>query len=325
MTPDRFFTLLLALRTRPTTTVAVLAEEAGASERTVIRDLHWLQDAGFPVLLRRGRYGGVSMLPGGALDTSRLTPGEREHLALAGLDRAQRERLGVEGVSDRALRKVAGTRSADGLVPIGEVVVSDNRPWFGPEAEGVSPAEIVGDLRRGVRLKVEYRRSDGTVRERTVDPYGLLVKGGRWYLVADMAGEPRLLGMQRIIRWEPLASRRRLRRGAGLAEVAAELTSGWEAQGDKVMRLRIKEDRVELAKRMIGMRLSLCGDGGSTGGVAGDGRPVEPGWVEAELRYRVADDVRQVLAFADSIEVVGPPEAREKAKELAERILGQYV
>jgi predicted DNA-binding transcriptional regulator YafY len=82
VTPDRFFSLLLALQSRPETTVAALADETGVSARTVIRDLNWLRDAGFPVLMRRGKYGGVFMLPGDTLDAARLTPREREHLTL---------------------------------------------------------------------------------------------------------------------------------------------------------------------------------------------------------------------------------------------------
>ncbi|WP_121842240.1 YafY family protein, partial [Streptomyces sp. S5] len=94
MTPDRFFALLLALQTRrdPVTTTD-LAAETGVSVRTVLRDLRWLQDAGFPVLVERGRWGGVTLLPGGALDTARLTPAERDQLALHGLD--DRQRLGA--------------------------------------------------------------------------------------------------------------------------------------------------------------------------------------------------------------------------------------
>jgi hypothetical protein len=38
--------------------------------------------------------------------------------------------------------------------------------------------------------------------------------------------------LQRIAGWEPLRAARRLRPGAHLATVAAELTSGWEAKGD---------------------------------------------------------------------------------------------
>lgn len=312
MTPDRFFSLLLALQSRPDTTLAALAEETGVSERTVMRDLRWLQDAGFPVLMRRGRYGGVSMLPGGSLDTSRLTPREREHLALTGLDEDQRRRLGVEEVSGRALRKVAGARAADDLLSVGDLVVSDNRPWFGREPEGVSPAELIGDLRRGVRLKVRYERADGPPRWRTVDPYGLLAKGGRWYLVADEAGTPRLLNLLKIAAWEPLRTARRLRPGVRLAALAAELTSDWESGGDLEVSLRIANYQVERAQRILGSRLTL-------------GEPEADGTTPAVLRCRVLEDVRQLLAFADSATVTDPPEARERMRELARRILEHYA
>ncbi|WP_112133587.1 helix-turn-helix transcriptional regulator [Glycomyces dulcitolivorans] len=312
MTPDRFFSLLLALQSRPDTTVAALAAETGVSDRTVMRDLRWLQDAGFPVLARRGRYGGVSMLPGGALDASRLTPPEREHLALTGLDGDQRRRLGVEEVSGRALRKVTGTRPADDLLPVGDLVVSDNRPWFGPEPAGVSPAALIGDLRRGVRLRVRYEREGEAAVWRTVDPYGLLAKGGRWYLVADEEGRPRLLNLQRVVRWEPLRTARRLRPGARLAAVAADLTSGWESAGDLEVRLRLQEYQVGRARRILGSRLTVGG-------------PEEDGWRHAVLRCRVLEDVRQVLAFADTATVTGPPEAVAHMKKLARQIVDHYA
>lgn len=311
MTPDRFFSLLLALQSRPETTVAALADETGVSARTVIRDLNWLRDAGFPVLMRRGKYGGVFMLPGATLDATRLTPREREHLTLTGLDEEQRRRLGVEPVTGRALRKVVGARPSEDLLPIGDLVVSDNRPWFGREPEGVTPAQLIGDLRRGVRLRVEYRRPGEPATRRTVDPYGLLAKGGRWYLVADESGEPRLFNLQRIAAWEPLRAARRLRPGARLATVAAELTSGWEVKGDFTVRLLIKDYQVPRAERILGSRLSIAE-------ADGEGRTA------AVLHCRELEDVRQLLPFADTVTVLGPPEARRRVRELARQILDHY-
>ncbi len=311
MTPDRFFSLLLALQSRPETTVAAIAEETGVSARTVMRDLRWLQDAGFPVLSRRGRYGGVFLLPGGTLDATRLTPREREHLALTGLDAEQRQHLGVQETSGRALRKVASARPPDDLLPVGDLVVSDNRPWFGREPEGASPAAFIGDLRRGVRLRVVYRRGGEPDRWRTVDPYGLLAKGGRWYLVADEVETPRLLNLQRVVKWEALTVPRRLRPGVSLAEVAAELSSGWESAGDLEIRLLLQRYQVERAERMLGSRLSLE-------------ETTEDGRVAGTLRCRELEDVRQLLMFADSVTVLDPPEARARLKALAAQILRHY-
>jgi predicted DNA-binding transcriptional regulator YafY len=65
VTSDRFFSLLLALQSRETMTTADLAAQVGVSVRTVLRDLQWLQEAGFPLLIRRGRWGGVTLLPVG--------------------------------------------------------------------------------------------------------------------------------------------------------------------------------------------------------------------------------------------------------------------
>lgn len=312
MTPDRFFSLLVALQARPTTTVAALAGEVGISVRTIIRDLHWLQEAGFPLVLRRGRHGGVTLLPGGALDTSRLTPDEREHLTLTGLDDTQRRRLGVDDATGRALRKVAGTSPRGDLLAIGDLVTSDNRPWFGRDPEGVSPAAIIGDLRRGVRLKLEYQRSaETTARWRTVDPYGLLAKAGRWYLVADERGKPHLFALQHVTRWQPLRSPSRLRSGADLTTVAADLTSGWETASDGLIRIRLDVGQVERAKRILGSRLTI-------------GQPDGDGRVAATLRIRSLEDVRQLLPFGDAVTVLDPPEARKRVKQLAQQICRHY-
>ncbi|GAB3997454.1 hypothetical protein GCM10029992_20380 [Glycomyces albus] len=180
-------------------------------------------------------------------------------------------------------------------------MVSDNRPWYGREPEGTAPAEIVGDLRRGVRLKLWYRRSDGTAGPRIVDPYGLLAKGGRWYLVADQDGRPRLFNLQRLSRWEPLRAVKRLRDGASLAGVAAELTAGWERVGGDVIRVAIEDRQSERAERILGSRLEIDGED-------------ERGRLIGRFRYRDLEDVRQLLPFGDSLTVLDPPEARERIR-----------
>ncbi|NLS10133.1 transcriptional regulator [Nesterenkonia sp. MY13] len=76
MTPDRLFLLLRLLEQSPTTTASTLASQLGVSVRTLRRDLQWLSEAGFPVLTRPGKYGGVTWVPGSFYDLSRLSPQE---------------------------------------------------------------------------------------------------------------------------------------------------------------------------------------------------------------------------------------------------------
>ncbi|MEU3147326.1 MULTISPECIES: YafY family protein [unclassified Streptomyces] len=314
MTPDRFFSLLLALQSRETATTAELAAQAGVSVRTVLRDVQWLQEAGFPLLVRRGRGGGVTLLPGGLLDTARLTPGERDHLALYGLDDMQREQLGATADTRRAHQKVRPRLrpSAGDVLPLSAVVTTDNRPWFFRDAEGLPPAALVGDLRRGVRLRIRYRRPDEEEPTwRVVDPYGLLAKAGRWYLVADSAGRPRLYVLERLVDWEPMRAAGRLRPGATLKGVAAELTARWENPDSFQIHAELDLDRVGLARRVLGRRLTLRETAGAHR-------------VAITVSGRDVEDVRLLLQFGDSVTVTGPAEAREHIRQLAAQVLQGY-
>ncbi|MFI2379091.1 helix-turn-helix transcriptional regulator [Streptomyces sp. NPDC018964] len=313
MTPDRFFSLLLALQTREVITAADLADRVGVSVRTVSRDLRWLQEAGFPVVAERGRWGGVRLLPGGALDTSRLTPAERDHLVLHGLDDEQRHQLGAGAESRRARAKVAARhRPTTSRLPINAVVITDNRPWFGRDAEGADPSAVVGDVRRGVRLRIRYRRSGAAEPAwQVVDPYGLLAKAGRWYLVADRSGVPRLYALERLVDWRPMRVPRRLRPGTTLADVVAELTSRWETTGAVQVHARLAARQLDRAGRILGSRLTV--------------RSREGAEVMITVACREIEDVRQLLPFADDLTVTGPPEARDRMRELASRTLHRYA
>ncbi|MFF1275894.1 helix-turn-helix transcriptional regulator [Streptomyces marokkonensis] len=313
MTPDRFFSLLLALQTREVVTTADLADRAGVSVRTVLRDLRWLQEAGFPILVERGRWGGVRLLPGGALDTSRLTPAERDHLVLHGLDDEQRHQLGAGTESRRARAKVAARRQPTASrLPISAVVVTDNRPWFGRDAGGADPSAVVGDVRRGVRLRIRYRRSEETEPAwQIVDPYGLLAKAGRWYLVADRSGVPRLYALERLVDWRPMRVPRRLRPGTTLADVVTELTSRWEATGAVRIHARLATRQLDRARRILGSRLTV--------------RSQEGEEVTITVACRETEDVRQLLPFADDLIVTDPPEVRDRIRELAARTLDRYA
>ncbi len=311
--PDRFFSLLLALQTRATVTTGDLASQVGVSVRTVLRDLRWLQEAGFPLLVQRGRQGGVRLLPGGALDTSRLTPAERDHLALDGLDDAQRQQLGTGADSRRAREKVAAARQQPtaSLLPLSAVVTTDNRPWFGSGTGGTDPSAIVGDVRRGVRLRIRYRRSeDVDPTWQLVDPYGLLAKAGRWYLVADRSSVPRLYSLERLLDWRPTRTPRRLRSTA-LAEVVAELTSCWEAEDTVRIYAVLDPRQLDRARRILGSRLTVhASEGGDQ--------------IAITFACREIEDVRQLLPFAGDVTVIEPQEARDRIRELAGQILHRY-
>src|SRR3954467_15126177 len=140
---------MLFLESRDGATTQELASALGVSLRTITRDLNWLRDAGLPVTAHRGRLGGVTMLPGPGLDLTRLTPDERDHLSLIGLDEKQRTELDASVENRRVLAKIAPTRSrrVQELLPLPDVVHVDSRPWLQTSsASGTTPASLIGSV-----------------------------------------------------------------------------------------------------------------------------------------------------------------------------------
>ena len=329
MTPDRFFTLTLLLTSRDAVTTQELAAALGVSLRTVTRDLNWLRDAGLPVIAHRGRLGGVTMLPGAGPDLTRLTPDERDHLALTGLDEKQRTELNASTESRRALLKLTAARPRRGaeLLPLADVVHVDSRPWHREQAFDTTPAALIGAVRRGHRLRIGYDspRAPGP-REQVVDPYGLFAKAGIWYLVADRGGEPRMYRLERITTWSEIDRPRRTRAAESLATVAAALIARWEQEHAIEVSATIDRGQLERAQRIFGLRLVLDeGEGGGGGGGGGDGRDGSGAGRRVKIRFLNLEDVRALLPFGDAVTVHGPAEARARLGELAVSLARHYA
>jgi predicted DNA-binding transcriptional regulator YafY len=316
VTPDRFFTLMLLLESRDGATTQELASALGVSLRTITRDLNWLRDAGLPVTVHRGRLGGVTMLPGSGLDLTRLTPGERDHLSLIGLDEKQRTELDTSVESRRALAKIAAIRPRRDheLLPLTEVVHVDSRPWLQTRASGTTPASLIGPVRRGRRLRIEYDspREPGP-RDRVVDPYGLVAKAGTWYLVADCARAPRMYRLERITTWKEVDQPRRIRADQTLATVAAALVDQWEHNHATEVSATIDQTQLERAQRIFGRRL-----------VRDDQEESATGH-KVTIRFLHLEDVRALLPFGNAITVHGPAEARAHLRALAADLARHYA
>ncbi|MEU9409245.1 WYL domain-containing protein [Streptomyces sp. NPDC048281] len=316
MTPDRFFSLMLLLASRDPVTTQELASALGVSLRTVTRDLNWLRDAGLPVTAHRGRLGGVTMLPGSGLDLTRLTPGERDHLSLTGLDEKQRAELDASAESRRALSKIAAARSrrVHELLPLTDVVHVDSRPWLQAPTSGTTPASLIGPVRRGRRLRIEYDSSrESCSRALVVDPYGLFAKAGTWYLVADRARVPRMYRLERITAWKEVDQPRRIRESQTLATVAAALVDQWEQHHAIEVSATVDETQIERARRIFGRRLVRDDrEGPATGH-------------KVTIRFLQLEDVRALLPFGSAITVHGPTEARAHLRDLATHLAHHYA
>jgi len=310
----RLLALLLLLQTRQRVSTTELAERLEVSRRTVLRDVEALSAAGVPVYAERGRHGGIVLLPGARLNASHLEPPEMEALSIAGLDRAQLAQLGLDGSRDMADRKIAARRAARGTGPtLADLVVVDNAGWLAPQRDTASVADLALDLLNRPRLRVRYRSSgDDRASSLVVDPYGLAAKSGRWYLVADDEQRPRLFSLERLDSYETLSEPARLRSGHDLRSVWTGLVRRTETPGRVAVRARLREDRLDLAGRILGARLE-------------DVEPPEDGWCAVRIVYPDIESVRQLLQFGDHIEVLAPADARRRIAELASDLVRRHT
>ncbi|WP_291050626.1 WYL domain-containing protein [Herbiconiux sp.] len=326
MKSARLLSLLLLLQTRQCWTTPELAERLEVSRRTVLRDVEALSTAGVPVYAERGRHGGILLLPGARLNASQLEPAELEALSLAGLDGAQQEQLGLATAHAMAERKIAARRAAvsgsessarpwSAAPGLADLVLVDNAGWLAAESSTTDVAALALELRARTRLSIRYR-SSGAARasRRTVDPYGLVSKAGRWYLVADSRGEARLFALDRLVAFKALPEPVQTRSGETLRSVWVALRDGTETPGEFVVTAWVREDRVDLARRILGVRLE----------VTETDKESRPGWRIVTIRYPELEAVRQLLQFGDHLEVVAPPEARARVAELAADLLHRH-
>ncbi|WP_440711383.1 helix-turn-helix transcriptional regulator [Herbiconiux sp. YIM B11900] len=326
MKSARLLSLLLLLQTRQRWTTPELAERLEVSRRTVLRDVEALSLAGVPVYAERGRHGGILLLPGARLNASQLDPSELEALSLAGLDGAQQEQLGLAAAHAMAERKIAARRAAvsgpesparpwSAAPGLADLVLVDNTGWLAAESSTPDVGALALELRARTRLSIRYRAS-GAARasRRSVDPYGLVSKAGRWYLVADSRGEARLFALDRLVAFEALPEPVQTRAGETLRSVWVALRDRTETPGEFLVTAWLREDRIDLARRILGARLE----------VAHADAQAPHGWRSVTIRYPELEAVRQLLQFGDHLEVRSPPQARRRVAELAADLLHRH-
>ena len=179
---ERLFQLTNVLRGRRTAVTArTLAEKLGVSERTIYRDIQALGLSGVPV---EGEAG-VGYRIRYDFDLPPLMFDRCEILALILGSRM------VQAWSDPELATAAG-RALDrinAILPDDLKTLADQPTFLVPNFLASSPLpELSGTLRRAIetrqQLQLKYRREDGQISERMIDPLGMIYWGGKWTLIA---------------------------------------------------------------------------------------------------------------------------------------------
>jgi predicted DNA-binding transcriptional regulator YafY len=302
MRATRLVSLLLLLQLRGQLTATELAGHFEVSVRTIHRDVEALVAAGVPVEAVRGPAGGYRLAGGYRTKLTGLTAEEAEALFVAPAPAAE---LGLGGVLTNARLKVLSA-----LPPELQERASraeryfhlDTRGWFRAEDTVPHLPTIAAATWQERRLSARYREGRKVVR-RTLDPLGLVLKGGAWYLVAR-----RNVGM-RVYRVSRFASVR-LREdgferpeGFDLAAYWDESSRSFEASRPRV---EVKVRASELALRYLPRDLQ-----------GGDGVFVV-GFQSLE------EALRELLKFGPDAEVLEPPDLRDRIAATAREVASIY-
>jgi predicted DNA-binding transcriptional regulator YafY len=304
---SRLVTILLLLQARGQMTAAGLAGELEVSVRTIQRDADALSAAGIPVFSQRGRDGGYRLVDGYRSRLTGLGADEAQALLSFGAAGPARE-LGLGQALMSARLKLAAALPA----PLREQALAaagrfhlDAPGWFtrpasAPHLETLA-AGVFGDL----AVEARYRGKAGP-RACRLEPLGLVLKAGTWYVVAREGGAVR---GYRADRFEQAAtSGERFTRPDGF-----DLGAFWAAWQEEFERgLPVLTVTVRARPGCL-PRLRQEVEPAHVREVDWGAAPDEDGWVRLLLPFEKPEFARAaLLGFGADVEVLAPPDLRRQ-------------
>jgi predicted DNA-binding transcriptional regulator YafY len=198
----RVLAMLELLQARRQLSGAELAAGLGVDQRTVRRYALRLADLGIPVTAERGRYGGYRLLPGYRLPPLMLTDDEAAAVVI-GLLAAERLGQPVAGIStalakiQRVLPAALGERVAALRQTLG---FTQYQPKPAAAADTGTVLTLATAASQHQRVRLRYRSHAEQDSERDLDPYGLVLHSGRWYVTGrdGKSGELRTFRVDRV-------------------------------------------------------------------------------------------------------------------------------
>jgi predicted DNA-binding transcriptional regulator YafY len=306
MKADRLLSALLLLQSRGRVTGREMAERLEVSGRTVHRDMEALGAAGVPVYALRGAHGGWQLDE----DWRTQVPGLDE-AELRALLMAQPRVLGdprLAAAAERALGKLMASLPVSMRAQANAIrqrLHVDTTGWRGLN-ETVDALPIAQEaVARDRKLSFQYRKTDGELTERLVDPLGLVAKGSAWYLVANTDEGFRTFRVSRM-------SRALVKEEVSVRPPGFNLATHWKTSTEQLREGRGRYFATLRVEPKAAERLSMWRF--STKNTTNPPRDAD-GWITRELEF---DDEDQacfvVLGFGPRAEVVGPTQLRERVE-----------
>lgn len=320
MQASRLLSILMLLQLRGRVSAVALAEEFEVSVRTIYRDIDQLSAAGIPVYGERGRSGGFQLTGNYRTQLTGMTPAQADALMLAGAGQAA-EALGFGGELAEARLKLLASLPPDAAARADRTASRfhlDTENWYATDAAArwLSPlAEAVWQERR---IEMDYRSWKAAV-SRRLDPLGLVLKAGTWYLVAR---ESRAIRTYRVTNIDAL----RVTQSGFRRPATFNLARYW-AKSAKAFEASLVTEMADVALSPLGLTwLRDVNPRAAVAFEAGAGAHTRAGWQRARIPLEASRFARlQWLALGTEAEVLAPQALRRQIAAEAKAAASQHA
>lgn len=317
MRASRLLSILILLQTRGRLSAEALAAEFEVSVRTIYRDIDQLSASGVPVYAERGRAGGFALLDGYRTKLTGMTVAESDALVLAGAGSAARDLgLGFE-LAAAKLKLVASLPPESGVSAdrVARRFHLDTDGWYRRSRPLAMLPDLAAAVWRDRRIRIAYHSWKGPV-SRDLDPLGLVLKAGLWYLVAAADGKPRTYRISNISALTVLdiASRR---------PAKFDLERYWD-EWRAAFEARLMAERATIRLSPEGLRRLRIISPAAAEVVDEAGRPDGDRVVANIPIESIPDATGQMLHLGTEVEVLLPPALREAVAAAARAVAQVY-
>lgn len=301
MRAGRLIAILLWMQNNGKMTSRELAAKLEVSERTIIRDMESLCEAGIPVYSERGVNGGWVLSEG---YRTQLTGMQTDELVsiIVGSSSILLDDLGITRHYEAAVQKLLAAAPAQvsrGAALLRQKIHIDGAGWH--ETQELLPffsvvQEAVWEERV---LQIRYQRGED-VAERIVYPLGLVAKRNIWYLIGEVDHEKRTYRISRLLDAVMLEERYERPQNFDLAEY-------WEqSMNEFIQRLPQYPAKINLHESLLN-RLSKE----RYVKIIESFPSQRTNWLSARVEFQSVESACEIaLSFGSRIEVIEPAELR---------------
>lgn len=319
MRANRLLTIMMMLQTRGRMSAEALAGELEVSVRTVYRDIDQLSAAGVPVYADIGRNGGFALLDGWRTRLTGLTAPEAQALFLSGLPGPAAE-LGLGDEVAQAELKLLAALPADWQAEARRMSSRfhlDPAGWFQPGHQSEHLKLVADAVWSERRLAVRYE-SWTRISDRVLEPLGVVLKGGIWYVVALSDDKLRTFRLSNILAL--VATGDTFERPAGFDLPAYWAASTAQFEKDVyagTARVRASERGRQRLKNISATVKSAVERAAIV--------PDAAGWAVLTIPIEeVGWAAREMIRVGPEIEVLDPPDLRARVADEARRMASFY-